>query len=208
MAVIALHSAATGLSALSRSIDVIANNLANSNTTAFKASRVNFEDLIYQEKAQPGVENANGDQRPAGLYVGLGTRISNTQTNFEQGSAEETGRKLDIMIEGSGFFRVDILQETGGGIGYTRAGNFFRNRDGDLVLGNSQGPKLTDGINIPQDVTKISFSPDGTVLGYTGADVEPSTLGQIQLANFVNLAGLTPIGGNLFVESAATGPAS
>ena len=83
MAVIALHSAATGLSALSRSIDVIANNLANSNTTAFKASRVNFEDLIYQEKAQPGVENANGDQRPAGLYVGLGTRISNTQADFE-----------------------------------------------------------------------------------------------------------------------------
>lgn len=105
MAVMALHSAATGLSALSTEIDIIANNLANVNTTGFKASRANFEDLLYQEKAQPGVENANGDQRPAGLFVGLGTRISNTQFDFTTGSPIETGRQLDWMVNGNGFSR-------------------------------------------------------------------------------------------------------
>jgi flagellar basal-body rod protein FlgG len=206
MAIVALHSAATGLSALSQSIDVIANNLANVNTTGFKSQRTNFEDLLYQEKAQPGVENANGDQRPAGIFVGLGTRISNTQLNFEVGSPVKTDQDLDVMIEGNGFFQVDILQEEGGGVGYTRAGNFFRNRDGDLVLGNSDGPRLADGINIPEDTTRLSISSDGTVSAFQSGAVEPTELGQIELANFVNPAGLKPIGGNVYVESPASGP--
>ena len=144
MAIIALHSASTALSALSQAIDVTANNIANVHTTGFKASRVNFEDLLYQEKAQPGVENANGDHSPAGLYVGLGTRISNTQLDFEQGSAIPTSRQLDLLIKGPGFFRVDILEERGGGIGYTRAGNFSVNANQALVLGSASNGRLLE----------------------------------------------------------------
>ena len=206
MAIIALHSASTALSSLSQAIDVTANNLANAHTTGFKTSRVNFEDLLYQEKAQPGVENSNGDHSPAGLYVGLGTRISNTQLDFEQGSAIPTDREFDVLIDGPGFLRVDILEERGGGIGYTRAGNFHKNRDGDLVLGTTDGPRLADGINIPDDVFRIEISADGTVSGFTGTDTEASNLGQIELANFVNPEGLISIGGNVYIESAATGP--
>ncbi len=205
MAVIALHSAATGLSAMSTSIDVIANNLANVNTTGFKAMRTNFEDLIYQEKAQPGVENANGDQRPTGLYVGLGTKVSNTQADFEQGSALETGQPLDLMIEGQGFFKVAILAEQGG-IGYTRAGNFFLNSDGEVVLGNSDGPRLEPPIQIDPDTTRISVSSTGEIIAFTLDDPAGQNVGEIELAGFVNPAGLRPIGGNLFVETEASGP--
>lgn len=206
MAITALHSAANGLSALSTSLDVTANNLANVNTTGFKSSRVNFEDLIYQEKAQPGVENANGDQRPAGLYVGLGVKVSNTQFDFEIGAPVPTERPLDLYVEGDGFFQVDILEEQGNGIGYTRAGNFFRNRDGDVVLGNSDGPRLEPPINIPDDTTSLSITADGVVYAFQAGNAEPNEIGQLELANFVNPPGLKPIGGNLFVETAASGP--
>src|SRR5882757_1868624 len=131
MAITALHSAATGLRALSTQIDVVANNLANAETTAFKRSRVNFEDLMYLELKQPGTTNTTGQPSPAGIYVGLGTRISNTQIDTEQGSPESTGRQLDASIQGSGFFAVKILSTVGDGVGYTRNGAFFRNKDGD-----------------------------------------------------------------------------
>lgn len=206
MAVTALHSAATGLSALSTSLDVIANNLANVNTAGFKSARVNFEDLLYQEKQQPGVENANGDERPAGLYVGLGVKVSNTQFDFEQGPAVPGTGPLDLYIDGEGFFQVDILEEDGGGLGYTRSGNFFRNSEGDMVLGNSDGPRLEPNITIPEDATRISISKDGTVYAYVNGDAEPANIGQIELAKFVNPTGLTPIGGNIYIESAASGP--
>jgi flagellar basal-body rod protein FlgG len=206
VAIVALHSAATGLSALSTQIDVIANNLANSNTTGFKSFRANLQDLLYQEKEQPGVENANGDTTPAGLYVGLGTRISNTQIDPTVGSPIDTGRELDAMIDGNGFFQVDIQQELGSGVGYTRAGNFFLNRDGDLVLGNSEGPRVVPNINIPDDALKVEISRDGTVNVYLPNQVEPQNVGQLELATFVNNAGLKPIGGTIFVESAASGP--
>ena len=205
MAVLALHSASTGLNALSTELDVIANNLANVNTTAFKTQRVNFEDLIYQHKKQPGIENANGDQNPAGLQVGLGTQISNTQFNFELGAAVSTSRELDIYIEGDGFLEVQILSEQGGGVGYTRAGNLFANRDGELVLGNSQGPRVQPGITIPNDALSISISADGTVSA-TNPDGSVTQAGQLQLASFVNMEGLKSIGGNIYVESEASGP--
>lgn len=206
MAVMALHSAATGLSALSTELDIIANNLANVNTTGFKGSRANFEDLLYQEKAQPGVENANGDQRPAGLFVGLGTRISNTQFDFTTGSPQDTGRPLDLMIDGNGFFQVSVLPELGSGTGYTRAGNFFVNRDGDLVLGNADGPRLEPAINIPPDALRVEISTDGNVFAFLPAQVTPTNLGQIQLASFVNPNGLKSVGGNVYIESGASGP--
>lgn len=205
MAINALHSAATGLSALSTAIDVTANNLANANTVGFKASRTNFEDLLYLQKAQPGVENAIGDMRPAGIQVGLGTRISNTQANFEIGSPQVTGQDFDMMVNGEGFFQVTILPDQGDGIGYTRAGNFFRNSEGDLVLGNSNGPRLEPAINIPKGVTGITISEDGIISGFTPGAVEPTELGQIELATFVNKGGLESIGGNLFIQTIASG---
>ncbi|MEX2673304.1 MAG: flagellar basal-body rod protein FlgG [Phycisphaeraceae bacterium] len=206
MAVIALHSASTGLSALSTQIDVISNNLANVNTTAFKGSRVNFEDLLYQEKRQPGVENANGDNRPAGINVGLGVRVSNTDRDFTQGSAIESGRQLDVMVSGDGFFAVDILQEIGNGIGYTRAGNFFVNNEGDMVLGNSDGPRLVPNVNIPEGTTSVDITADGRVFATLPNDPQPNEVGQIELTNFINPNGLRSIGGNIFVETEAAGP--
>ncbi|MEO1236306.1 MAG: flagellar basal-body rod protein FlgG [Planctomycetota bacterium] len=205
MAVLALHSAATGLNALSTELDVIANNLANVNTTAFKTQRVNFEDLIYQIKKQPGIENSNGDQNPAGIQVGLGTKISNTQYDFQLGSALATGRDLDVFIEGDGFLEVEILTEQGGGVGYTRAGNLFTNRDGELVLGNSQGPRLADGITISDDAVNVTISADGTVTETLG-DGSSSDVGQLQLTTFVNKEGLKSVGGNIYVETEASGP--
>ncbi|RMH23643.1 MAG: flagellar basal-body rod protein FlgG [Planctomycetota bacterium] len=207
MAITALHSAATGLTALSTQLDVIANNLANVNTDGFKASRANFQDLLYVEKAQPGVENANGDQRPTGLYVGLGVKVSGTQVDFTQGSLINTGQTLDIAIEGGGFFQVQVEDERAeGGVAYTRAGNFTLNEDGELVLANDQGRRLEPNISIPDGVESISVSGDGRVLAQIAGQAQPQEVGQIQLARFINPTGLRQIGENLFAETAASGP--
>lgn len=206
MAVQALHSAATGMNALSTELDVISNNLANVNTNGFKASRVNFEDLVYQQKRQPGLENGAETTPPAGLQVGLGTRISNTQFDFTPGGAVETNSDLDMYIAGDGFFKVEIMEEYGGGEGYTRAGNFFKNADGELVLGNSDGPRLSDGIEISTEAIGVSISPNGFVSEIL-PDNTIAPLGQIQLHSFMNKSGLTSIGGNIYVESEISGPA-
>lgn len=207
MALIALQSASTGLSALNTELDVIANNLANVNTDGFKASRTNFQDLVYQEKELPGVENANGDQRPMGLYVGLGVRVSGTQLDFSQGAPLATGRDLDLMIDGVGFFQVRIEDDRGAnGIGYTRAGNFTINRDGEIVLATDQGRRLEPSITIPEDAIKVSVNSDGRVFVLQPGEAEPSEVGQIELAAFINPAGLKQIGENLYVETAASGP--
>ena len=206
MAIIALHSGATGLSALSTALDVIANNLANVNTDGFKSSRVNFQDLLYPEKAQPGTENANGDQRPTGLYVGLGTKVSGTQQNFEdQGPARNTGSELDLMIDGDGFFQVIVEDDIGEGIAYTRAGNFTRNSDGELVLTTDMGRRLEPSITIPQNATAISIAIDGTVMVGIPGQTDAQEVGTLELATFINPAGLKQIGENLYIPSAASG---
>jgi flagellar basal-body rod protein FlgG len=208
MAIIALHSASTGLSALSTALDVIANNLANANTDGFKSSRANFQDLLYQERAQPGVENANADQRPTGLYVGLGTKISGTQLNFEQGAVQTTNRDLDLLIDGDGFFQVHVDDDiTEGGIAYTRAGNFVKNSDGDIVLATDQGRRLIPNIQIPPDATGITFGNDGTVSVTVAGSNTPQQLETLQLATFINPAGLKQIGENLYAPTAASGQA-
>src|SRR4029077_10309887 len=148
MAITALNSAATGLRALSTRIDVVANNLANAETTAFKRSRVNFEDLMYLTLKQPGSQTSSGQITPAGIFVGLGTKISNTQIDTEPGSLESTGGNLDVAISGQGFFKVKILDSVGDGIGYTRNGAFFINNDGELVLGLGDGYRLIPPITI------------------------------------------------------------
>lgn len=205
MAIAALHSAATGLSALSTAIDVTANNIANTNTIGFKVSRVNFQDLMYQQKAQAGVENAIGDISPSGIQVGLGTRISNTQADFTVGSPLKTNNDFDMMINGDGFFKVAILPDQGDGFGYTRAGNFTLNRDGEIVLGNSQGPRLDPGISVPQDAKEISISSDGVISGILPGSSDRTDFGQITLSTFVNQQGLQSIGGNLFIQTASSG---
>ncbi len=205
MAVIALSTAATGLSAQATNLDVIANNLANSNTPGFKASRENFQDLIYQQRKLPGVENSQGLRRPIGLYVGLGVKVAGTQLDFRQGSAVETGRKLDLLIDGQGFFQVEIEDDIGEGIGYTRAGNFTLNEDGEIVLATEQGRRLIPSIVIPDDATTIEISSDGIVSIQLPGQIDPTVVATIELATFINNAGMRQIGENLFVPSAASG---
>lgn len=206
MAINALHSAASGLSALSTQIDVIANNLANVNTVGFKRSRVNFEDLLYEEKAQPGVRNANNDERPTGTYVGLGTRVTGTQLNFTQGPALATGRQLDVTIAGDGFFQVNVGEASETGFAYTRAGNFIINSDGNIVLGNTDGRLLEPAISIDEETQSIQITSDGRVNAIKSNGAEIEEVGQIKLVTFINPAGLIQIGGNLYLESEATGP--
>lgn len=207
MAVVSLHSAASGLSALNTEMDVIANNLANVNTNGFKASRVNFQDLLYQEKALPGVENSNTDERPTGLYVGLGVKVSGTQLDFTQGSPQATGRNLDVAIDGLGFFKVKIEADRGeGGEAYTRAGNFALNSDGEIVLANDQGRRVEPIITIPQEASAIEITADGKVFYTQPGTADPVEAGQMELSVFINPQGLTQIGENLYIESAASGP--
>ncbi len=208
MAIMALHSAATGLSALSTQLDVISNNLANANNNGFKSSRVNFEDLLYQQLQQPGVQNSESDIRPTGLYVGLGTRVAGTQLNMAQGSAVQTGRALDVMINGDGFFQVQVPPGQGDGMAYSRTGQFFQNANGDLVLNSSDGYKLTPPINIPATATQVTIGSDGRVFFTTSGTTTPTEAGQLQLARFVNPQGLSQIGGNLYQRTDASGPAT
>jgi len=205
MSYIALNTAATGMSALSTSLDVTANNLANANTTGFKSSRANFEDIFYQQLAQPGIPSGSGLQRPTGLYVGLGTQVSGTQLNFEQGPAETTGQTYDLMIEGDGFFQVDVPSDVGNGIGYTRAGNFTLNQNGEIVMGNSPGYKLTAGFSIPENASNITIAQNGTVSGSVPGQTTPVDFGQILLARFVNPAGLQTVGNNIYIPTEASG---
>src|SRR5947207_9202320 len=206
MAITALNSAATGLRALSTRIDVVANNLANAETNAFKRSRVNFEDLMYLQVKQPGTQTAAGDISPAGTFVGLGVKISNTQLDLEQGPLESTTRPLDVAIQGNGFFHVKIMDSLGDGTGYTRNGNFFQNRDGDLVLGMGDGYRLLPKINIPTDAHEISINQEG-VIDYIRPGQNTRTIaGQLKITNFINPQGLKLIGGSIYVQTEASGP--
>jgi flagellar basal-body rod protein FlgG len=189
-------------------LDVIANNLANVNTVGFKRSRVNFEDLFYLQMAQPNLPRDSVNSFPTGLATGLGVKVSGTQLDTRQGPAEQTGMTYDIMIEGDGFFVLQIPDSFGGGIGYTRAGNFTRNADGELVLANQPGYRLIEPeITIPPDATGVSIGTDGVVSVTLSGATEPEEIGQIQLARFINPAGLQSIGSNVFVQSAASGDA-
>src|SRR3954469_12616444 len=154
MAIIALHSAATGLQALSMQLDVISNNIANANNNGFKSSRANFEDLMYQYTQAPGTQNELGDTRPTGIAVGYGTRVSGTQLDMAQGSAVVTGSPLDVYISGDGFFQVKTPAGQSDGLGYTRTGAFFANDKGERVLNRKKGNKLAPPITVPPNTTQ------------------------------------------------------
>ncbi|HEX8322311.1 MAG TPA: flagellar basal-body rod protein FlgG [Tepidisphaeraceae bacterium] len=207
MAITALNSAATGLRALSTRIDVVANNLANAETTAFKRSRMNFEDLMYLTLKQPGAQNAAGELSPAGTFVGLGVKISNTQLDLEQGPMENTNRPLDVAISGNGFFRVKVDPNLGDGFAYTRNGNFFINKDEQLVLGMGDGYRLDPPITIPRDTVDTSISRDGVVQVLRSGQVAKQIVGQINLHQFVNPQGLNLLGGSMYQETDASGTA-
>lgn len=205
MAITALYSAATGMKAMDTQLDVIANNLANSNTTGFKSSRVNFEDIFYEERRQPGALNSLGERTSSGLFVGLGTRVANTQLDLRNGSTEDTGRPLDIAINGEGFFKVQTFESIGGGEAYTRAGNFFANNEGNMVLGTADGPLLDPIVTLPQGYDSVTIQSDGTVS--VMVDGESSDVAQIELYKFPNPHGLRQEGGNLFTTTLASGEA-
>jgi flagellar basal-body rod protein FlgG len=204
MAITALSSAATGLRALSTRIDVVANNLANAETTAFKRSRVNFEDLMYLQLKQPGTTDSSGEISPAGTFVGLGTKISNTQLDLEQGSMESTNRPLDVGIQGNGFFAIKILGALGG-TGYTRNGNFFINNKGEMVLGMGDGYRLVPPITLPLNAGDVSIGLDG-IVSYTQAGTTTKrNAGTIKLTQFPNPQGLKLLGGSIYVPTDASG---
>jgi flagellar basal-body rod protein FlgG len=208
MAIMALNSAATGLRALSTAIDVIANNLANAETNAFKRQQPNFEDLMYQELKQPGTTNTQGDISPAGIYVGLGVQMSNTELDLSQGSMETTSNPLDVAISGNGFFRVRILNTIGDGTGYTRNGSFFINNKQQLTLGIGDGYTLVPPVTIPNGATEISIGQDGTVTYIPQGSTKKATAGTIQVSQFVNPQGLNLLGGSIYTETDASGPST
>ena len=205
MAIMALHSAATGLKALSTQLDVISNNLANANHDGFKSSRVNFEDLFYQNLAQPGSETNAPSMRVSGLQVGLGTRVASTQLDFTKGSAIASTGPMDLYIDGDGFFQVKVLQGQGDSLAYTRTGKFVPDKDGNLVLNLGDGYKMEPPVQIPPNASNIAVSADGRI-SYTLAGSTTSTQGpQLQLAKVQNPSGLVQIGGNLYQTSASSG---
>lgn len=207
MAITALYSAATGLRALSSRIDVIANNLANAETTAFKGSRANFEDLYYQEMKQPGTTDSSTNVTPSGIFIGLGTKMSNTQLDLAQGSMEATGNSLDIGIQGDGFFQVKTLPSIAqGGVAYTRNGNMMVNNKGQLVVMIGNGYLVEPAVTLPTNATNVSIGLDGTVQYVRAGTTTKVTAGQIKLAMFPNPQGLQLLGGSLYAQTDASGP--
>jgi flagellar basal-body rod protein FlgG len=205
MSVQTLYTAATGMRALETKLDVIANNLANVNTTAFKRERVNFEDLFYRQYKLPGALDAQQNPTPVGFAVGLGTRVQSTQNDFNQGAFNTTNNQLDIAISGPGFFIVtDPL--TGQNL-YTRAGNFSINGNGQMVIGSATtGRLLNPPITIQPDTININISAEGLVQIQQSGQTQFSQAGQIQIAKFLNPQGLLQMGENLYQETQASGP--
>ncbi|MGD8427248.1 MAG: flagellar basal-body rod protein FlgG [Balneolaceae bacterium] len=197
----ALSTAALGMSAQQKTVDNIANNLANVNTTGFKRSKIAFQDLFYQNiAASKRGEAGNGGTAGSILQMGHGSKPVATVRNFSQGSLEETGSSLDVAINGDGFFQVEMPD---GSISYTRDGNFSMDAGGRLVT--QSGLPLADQIEIPQDAVGIKISKDGIVSAKLDGDRGTIELGQLELAKFVNPGGLEALGDNLFAKTETSG---
>lgn len=196
----ALNVARTGLDAQSFRMQVIANNLANVNTTGFKRDRANFETLSYQMMTQPGATAAADNRYATGLNLGTGVELAGTSRVDTQGSFATTGNALDMAIDGAGFFQVQLPD---GRTGYTRAGNFDRAADGTIVT--SDGKPLIPQIQVPENATGISIGSDGTVSATVPGQADAVELGRIEIARFANTSGLQAIGDNMLVETAASG---
>lgn len=198
----ALWVSKTGMAAQDTKMTAISNNLANVNTVGFKRDRVVFEDLFYSIQRQPGAQVDQVNELPSGIQLGSGVRVVGTQKVFTQGNTQNTTQELDLAVMGQGFFQIE---NSDGQIMYTRNGQFHRNSEGLMV--NSQGLPLEPQIQIPDNAASFSVGVDGTVTTTTADDPTPQQLGQITLAKFINPAGLEAMGGNLFRETEASGPA-
>jgi len=194
-----LWTAATGMAVQQTNMDVIAHNLANVNTTAFKKTRAEFQDLLYQTLNSPGTASSASTNLPSGIQIGLGARTVSVKRLFEQGDFRPTDNPFDLVIEGEGFFR---LTRPDGTAVYTRDGSFSTDENGNLV--NALGYQLDPPITIPQDAKGITVARDGTV-SVRLSDETVSQIGNIELAMFINPAGLQSLGGNLFVPTIASG---
>lgn len=195
-----LNTAATGMQAQQTQMDVIANNLANASTTGFKRSRAEFEDLLYQTQKEPGAMTGLNAVSPTGVQTGLGVKTAAIQKDFEIGSAKITRNPLDLQIEGNGFFQIQMPD---GQTGFTRNGAFKKDAMGKVV--DQSGFALVPEIVVPPNTQGISISANGEVAVIVGSNPEPQILGQIQVANFVNPAGLKSMGRNLFTQSPSSG---
>ncbi len=199
-----LWIAKTGMEGQQTKLDSIANNLANVGTNGYKRAGVVFEDLMYQSLRPAGGATSEQSQLPSGLQVGLGARVAATARNFAQGSLQQTGGSFDVAIKGQGFFQIQLPD---GSTGYTRDGAFQVDAAGQIVT--NAGHPVQPGITIPANALGVTIAADGTVSVTVSGTPTPQAVGQIQLASFVNPAGLEPRGGNLFAETAASGtPAS
>jgi flagellar basal-body rod protein FlgG len=196
----ALYTAASGMNAQQANIDNVANNLANVNTVGFKKSRVDFEDLVYQQVKAPGTPTSQEAEAALGLESGLGTRAVATVRNFAVGNLRNTNGPLDLAIEGNGFFQLSL---PGGETGYSRAGALHLSADGQIVT--ADGITLEPQIAIPENALSISVSKDGIVSVALPNQTAPQQVGTIELAIFQNPAGLQARGGNIFVATSASG---
>lgn len=198
----ALHVARTGLDAQNMRMQVIANNLANVNTTGFKRDRASFETLAYQSLQAPGAASSESTKFATGTNLGTGVQINGTAKIETQGSIQTTDNSLDMAIEGSGYFQVQMPD---GRTGYTRDGNFTLSSDGTIV--NSDGYQLQPQIQIPEGAEKITIGNDGTVSVNVAGQTEPTEVGKIEISRFVNPAGLQSEGNNILTETASSGQA-
>jgi flagellar basal-body rod protein FlgG len=194
-----LRTSASGMRAQQLMVDTIANNLANVNTTGFKRSRVSFEDVLYETLEQPRTVNPNDSQTIAPVQIGKGVRLGAITRLHTQGAPEQTGRLLDVAIQGDGFFQVE---KPDGTTAYTRDGSFGVSDTGALVT--NDGYRVLPNVTLPQDVQDVSISPSGLVQANNGSG-QPIELGRIELARFVNPSGLMSLGENLYAETAASG---
>ncbi|MBB6523494.1 flagellar basal-body rod protein FlgG [Pseudoteredinibacter isoporae] len=196
----ALYVSKTGLAAQDKQLTTISNNLSNASTIGFKRDRAVFEDLLYQIQRQPGGQSTVDTQLPSGLQLGAGVRVAGTSKEFTEGSLQVTDQTLDVAINGRGFFQI---VQPNGDVAYTRNGQFSLNRDGQVTDVN--GLLLEPAITIPQGTNRVTIGTDGVVTAYTDGQVNGQQLGNIQLVDFVNPAGLQAIGSNMFYQTAASG---
>ncbi len=199
----ALYTAATGMNAQQLNLDNIANNIANSSTVGFKRSRLEFQDILYQNLRVPGGASTSSTPLPVGLQIGLGSRAISSERIFLQGDFRQTDNPLDMVIEGNGFFQVRLAN---GDLAYTRAGSFHLNSQGQVVT--ASGELLEPAITIPNNATSLSIGTDGSVSVTQPGQANAQIVGQIQVASFANPAGLEALGRNLFKETSASGTAT
>ncbi|QAY77297.1 flagellar basal-body rod protein FlgG [Sphingosinicella sp. BN140058] len=196
-----LSIAGTGMLAQQTNVDVISNNIANMNTTAFKRQRAEFQDLLYQQVSRPGAAAGGADNRaPSGIQIGSGVKTGGVYRIAEQGAMTQTSNRYDVAIDGQGYFQVTMPN---GDISYTRAGSFQLSDQGELVT--TDGYPVAPGITIPQGALDVSISKTGQVQVKMPGQAELQDVGQLELATFVNEAGLEAVGGNMFLQTAASG---